>query len=360
VEDEVGGELHSVGAQTSMPSLTIKPPRPPSESNSTSPPQRETFSFSAPPPPNVTFVPPHEASSPVAPEYSPITPKVQPALPAGGPQNASPPPPAAEKNMQHAAPAQSMTSNMQYLPPPPSQPFSSKDSTDAIALRAAISTLQFQKKKAQEDLRTLEITKNRALQNPQYFRGELIAGRLREQRPQIGGLQAIIDQAESSDESDDEAAVLGTDPDNRMDAAAAALAQEMRAAELPDSLPSRPPNSSSSEPPPTNSLKPAAFSQIPGAQNVVRMPHINWEKYHIVGDVLEQIHEQQRRWPGVSGDVQDRGREFGVAAPYSPFQDVLEVHDANGKRKDSAAISASLTTLTGNLNEHPMETRRKN
>lgn len=360
MEEKVSGELHSVGAQTPMPSLTIKPPRPPSENNSTSPPQPDKFTFSVPPPANVTFAPPHEASSPIAPEYSPITPKVQPALPACDPENAVRPPPAADTNTRRPAPAQSMTSPMQYMPPPLSQPFSSEDSTDAIALRAAISTLQFQKKKAQEDLRILETTKKQALQDPHRFRGELIAGRLREQRPQVDGLQAIIDQAESDgDESDDEEARSPANQDDRMDTETTTSPQKSRPADFPNSKRSRPPSSSSVRPPSTSSMKPVSFSQIPGAQNVVRMPHINWEKYHIVGEVLEQMHEQQRRWPGVSLDAQDKGREFSVAAPYSPFHDVLEANEANGRRKDSAAVSTSLTMPTGNMNEHSIEARRK-
>ena len=244
----------------------------------------------------------------------------------------------------------------EYIPQPSPQPFSSEDSTDAIALRAAISALQFQKKKAQDDLRTLQATKQHALDNPQQFRDALAAGRLKEHRPQFGGVQAIFDQAESDD--DEERAALGADAEDEVmqdgdDEASA------RPLEVPDSQPSRPSTSSGKQPEAPPQAKPADFSQIPGPQNVVRMPHINWEKYHIVGEPLDRMHEQQRRWPGSSFAYgQDKGREYAVAAPYSPFYDQLEGRDANGSRKDSVAPSHALATPTGTVSEHPMETRR--
>jgi hypothetical protein len=358
-----------------MPSLTIKPPKPPSSNDPSSspPPPAHPFTFSAPPPSNVSFIPPQQ--EPVAPAYSPITPKVVPAVlssqhgrflpPPGAPPQAAtttmlPPtevPPAPAMNRPTPATAE-------YIPQPPPQPFSSKDSTDAIALRAAISALQFQKKKAQDDLRTLEATKKEALQDPQRFKEELVSGRLREQRPQFGGVQAILDQSDSDEDEEEEEAGPGASRDDEIVMNDAKLRDTKPAAELSHSHPqSQDPVSESSSPSkqkkPNIDDKPVDFSRIPGPQNVVRMPYINWEKYHVVGEPLERMHEHQRKWPGNFAYGHDQGREYAVAAPYSPFTDVLgDGQEVNGGRKDSLGGYNSSALTTPTVSEHPMETRR--
>ena len=243
----------------------------------------------------------------------------------------------------------------EYISPPPPQPFSSEDATDAIALRAAISSLQFQKKKAQDDIRALEKIRKQALDDPEVFKNELAAGRLNERKPQIGDLRAILDQADSdSEDGDGEHARLGASAD---DEEVSNGAQETtKLVEIPDSQPSRPTTSSSTRPPQTNAHNPPPFDSIPGPQNVVRMPYINWEKYHISGDALDSMHEQQRRWPGNFAYGQDRGREHVVAAPYSPWLDSLDGQQRWDveSRKDSIATPV----VTPTVSEHPMETRR--
>jgi hypothetical protein len=342
----------------SMP-LTIKPPRPPSE---------PTAASSQPSSSN------DGSSSPVAPAYSPITPKVQPALPAIGhtqhgfevpsipPTNAIPdimmhddrPP---EQPYDHHSqpshpftggkapipppappPAPSAISETEYIPEPPPQPFSSEDSADAVALRAAISSLQFQKQKAKSDLQVLEGLKKKALEDPQRYKRELLAGTLKEQRPNFGSIRDVLDAPEEEGDDDDEV-VLG-------------------ASDSPASRAGANHDHSSSEVSPTNQPagKDAPFGQIPGPQTVVRMPPINWDKYHVVGESLDALHEQQRRWPGSTPGQGDRGREHSVAAPYSPFYDTLDSPAQQQHRNDSHA--SALGTSFGSTSEHPMETRR--
>ncbi|KAI7416042.1 hypothetical protein KC332_g3183 [Hortaea werneckii] len=361
----------------------------------------------------------NDAGSPTAPEYSPITPKVQPILPAisssqqyDGPLQQPPPPSPPPSGMnphypppplpqpqpqqqehRHDAPSvqhqqqqqqpqlQPQTNNItpstnpaeaaaapaipptSFIPQPAPLPFSSEDSTDAIALRAAISALQFQKKKAQEDLRTLEHTKQHALKNPSQFKEALVAGKLKEERREFGGVQGILDENDSGEEgaSDDEDGVGQTPaPDGEDDAMGGATEEVARKGstngEAPVAAGGR--NTSDSAPPapapaqhdqeynrsqsPTTK-NPAAqqehFPPIPGAQNVVRTPYINWEKYHILSEPLDRLHEQQRRWPGVGGispsDQRRRRseREYSVAAPYSPFYDRLD-EDTLLRRRD--------------------------
>ena len=350
----------STRAQQSMP-LTIKPPRPPSE---------PTAASSQPSSSN------DGSSSPVAPAYSPITPKVQPALPAVGhshhgfevppipPTNAIPdmmmhddlpteqpydhhshpshpftggkapiPPP-----VPSPPPAPSAIPETEYIPEPPPQPFSSEDSADAVALRAAISSLQFQKQKARTDLQVLEGLKKKALEDPQRYKRELLAGTLKEQRPNFGSIRDVLDAPEEEGDDDDEV-VLG-------------------ARDSPNSCAGANHDQSSSEVSPTN--KPAGkdtpFGQIPGPQTAVRMPPINWDKYHVVGESLDALHEQQRRWPGSTPGQDNRGREHSVAAPYSPFYDTLDSPAQQQQRNDSHG--SALGTSFGSTSEHPMETRR--
>lgn len=371
-----GGKVHlRTGRQppTPMPSLILKPPRKSSSSprqNTASPPQA-AFTFSAPPPQSIQQNAFTTTTYEQSPAFSPITPHAAPLLPVPARRDDSSRvvPPSADvpimaANEQQPPAARSAIAPAEYMPQPPPQPFSNEDSLDAIALRAAISALQFQKKKAQEDIRSLETMKKAAVEHPRRFKEALVAGRLREQRPQFGGLQALLDAAESDSEEEgveDQGHAAGVSEERASDEVMDDGSSRPREAEVPDSQPSRPTTASSSKGQPTWQDPPPDFSRMPGAQPVVRMPHINWEKYHIVGEGLDQLHEQQRRWPGSTFAYgQERGREYSVAAPYSPFYDTVggQGQGAGHGRKDSVATSNALPTPTGTVSEHPMETRR--
>ena len=69
------------------------------------------------------------------------------------------------------------------------------------------------------------------------------------------------------------------------------------------------------------------FADFPAQQNIVRCPPINWSKYHVVGESLDKLHQEQRRRP-TSGEphtdnVSARAPEHVIAAPYSPWTDKL-------------------------------------
>ncbi|KAK4507429.1 hypothetical protein PRZ48_001164 [Zasmidium cellare] len=303
---------------------------------------------------------PAGSSSPVAPAYSPITPKVQPVLPAtvhapfvpaenGGNFTFSPGEPTAPRlpQLPQQPPQQPKPSiaPTEYIPQPPNLPFSSKDATDAIALRAAISTLQFQKMKAKDDLKTLESIKQLALDDPKHFKTEFAAGRLNESRPKLGDLRAILDEDDDDDDEDEEEEEV-----------------KLGASREDEGMESRPADQDTNMDVTTkkeaNTTK--SFPRIPGPQSVVRMPPVNWDKYGIVGEPLENMHAQQRRWPGSTSSIgQDKGREHTIAAPYSPWLDHLDPQQrAEGDtfRKDSGAASS---TPPGTISEHPMETRSR-
>lgn len=245
-------------------------------------------------------------------------------------------------------PAPSAVPETEYIPEPPPQPFSSEDSTDAVALRAAISSLQFQKQKAKNDLQTLDALKKQALAEPQRYRRELIAGRLKEQRPDFGSIRDVLDAPEEEGDDDDEV-VLGAKEEHDLPASRT----ESQPSEQAGGHESTTRQAAGTD---------APFSRIPGPQDIVRMPPVNWDKYHVVGESLDALHEQQRRWPGSLPGQDSRGREHSVAAPYSPFYDTLDSqaqHQQHGMRNDSYGNGSALGTSFGTTtSEHPMETRR--
>ncbi|EME49085.1 hypothetical protein DOTSEDRAFT_142719 [Dothistroma septosporum NZE10] len=257
-----------------------------------------------------------------------------------------------------------MISPTEYIPQPPNLPFSSEDASDAIALRAAISTLQFQRKKAQGDLKTLQSLKQLALDHPAHFKTELAAGKLTEQRPKLGDLSAILDQEGDDDDGDDDEDEDSSEKMKRRrnglndHATRNGSVSPHLPAEIPDSQPSPPRSQTDSlEKMDVDTMKP--FPRIPGPQKVVRTPYVNWEKYGITGEPLDRMHTQQQKWPGTSGTSHNKGRAHVVAAPYSPFTDSVESQqrvESDG-RKDSGATSTTPGDTT--ISEHPAGTRSR-
>lgn len=69
------------------------------------------------------------------------------------------------------------------------------------------------------------------------------------------------------------------------------------------------------------------FGRFPSPQDVVRTPPIEWAKYHVVGESLDKLHQEQRSHPGLSDEEFNRGPKpppHSVAAPYRPFADRLQ------------------------------------
>lgn len=230
-------------------------------------------------------------------------------------------------------PAPSAIPETEYVPEPPPQPFSSEDSADAIALRAAISALQFQKQKAQGDLKSLEALKTQALQDPERFRRELVAGNLKEQRHDFGAIRDVL-EAPAEEGDDDDEVVLGAEEERELPASRTGIAQGSQS-----SLGNSAAN--------TSSGTQAPLPRIPGPQDVVRMPPVNWDKYHIVGEPLDALHEQQRRWPGSVPGQENRGREHSVLAPYSPFYDTLESKTQQPQSNGRSGSHGNAATMSG-------------
>ncbi|KAI4105368.1 MAG: hypothetical protein LQ339_003432 [Xanthoria mediterranea] len=169
----------------------------------------------------------------------------------------------------------------------PLQPFSESDNPDAIALRSAISVLQIQRQQALRDLAALEKQKKLAAADPKAFAMDLMTGEVKE---------------------------VATGP---------------LSSQTGFPLPSNDVQKENGEQVESDSqahkkTKHLAFGDIPGSQDVVRCPPIEWAKYHVLGQPLDTLHEEQRKRPldgQRSEDAQIGGAEHVIAAPYDPFSD---------------------------------------
>lgn len=247
----------------------------------------------------------------------------------------------------------------EYIAQPPSVPFDLDDNTDAIALRAAISSLQMQRQRAQEDMRQLQRVKREAVAHPEEWRRGLLDRYARKRRASQGRGRPGGRSPGMEDGGD---ARAGAEAEG-MDVDGGGEVDEQHVLEVPETqqsggwpsfgsstgshfAPAPPP-----PPPPGDLDHDHDPFQTPSMQNVVRMPPINWAKYHIIGEPLERMHRVQQSRPsdGLGGE----GRAT-IAAPYSPFTDSLDSGQHSprdvGDRKDSGCNAAEML--------HPMQTRR--
>jgi len=212
------------------------------------------------PPPIVTADIPPRSSTPPRPSYSPVTPTISQAALFPAGTSARQP--------------------VEWMDDPEPVPLNLDENPDAIALHSALGILQVQRQNNLRAIRHLRDMKAVALQHPQAFVDDLKAGKLSD-----------ADTADDidADESDDDAAggASGDAQANRGDGG-------------------------------------SRFGKFPPPQTIVRCPPINWAKYHIVGEPLDRLHQEQRRRPGAAdSDPGTPQRDHVIAAPYSPFVDKL-------------------------------------
>ncbi|CAO1606394.1 hypothetical protein XANCAGTX0491_009892 [Xanthoria calcicola] len=208
------------------------------------------------------------SDSPTSPPFSPITPVMS------------------SESLSQSSQNQNASQATKVLP---LQPFSESDNPDAIALRSAISVLQIQRQQALRDLAALEKQKKLAAADPKAFAMDLMTGEVKEVATgplssQTGFPLPSNDVQKENDEQ---------------------VESDTQAHQK---------------------TKHPAFGDIPGSQDVVRCPPIEWAKYHVLGQPLDTLHEEQRKRPldgQRSEDAQDRRAEHVIAAPYDPFSDRL-------------------------------------
>ena len=262
-----------------------------------------------------------QAPSPTAPPYSPITPTMSASLPANSTV-------AADNANFHAHPAFAQSHNAAVvaqnartisegsasqqsagnLRPPAPEPIHMSDNPDAIALRAATSILQLQRQQALRDLKLLEVQKEKALEDPEGFARGVSEGKIKAR-----GMSGILPLSSDHDgtEARDDGRGDRPDTDKEFDG---------------------------NKDQHTN--KNDTFGTIPSAQNVVRMPPVNWAKYHVVGESLDKLHEEQRVRPSLGQATRDenqrpgeRAQESVIAAPYNPWIDKVDEKPTRTKKK---------------------------
>jgi len=225
-----------------------------------------------------------ESASPNRPPVSPITPKASVAQLAPVERTEAQPRP---------APAPVATFRQQ----PPSVAISESENPDAIALRSAISLLQLQREKSKQDLKALAELKSVAVSDPLGF-----ARSIQQNRAQAAqSYNDVLTPTLANLTREDSEGAGGVEEGHN--------GAEMRK----DSA--------------TTSASAAApkFPTIPQPQNIVRCPPVNWAKYHVVGEPLDKMHEEQKKWPGHSEPPRNqsgrRAPAHAVASPYSPLTD---------------------------------------
>ncbi|KAH9878952.1 hypothetical protein J1614_002387 [Plenodomus biglobosus] len=269
-----------------MPALlvdTTNPP-PPSSTDASSPSERSTKRS--------------QSASPNRPPVSPITPTVTAAQLA--PVDCTeaharivppPPPPRLPQPTQPPPPPRAT-----FIPQPPAVAISESENPDAIALRSAISLLQLQREKSKRDLKALQELKAVAVADPQAFAQSIHEQQAQAARsyhdvltPTLSGLTDSVPNVEDHGDT-------GPGANARKDSADVNI-----------------------------KLPRTRIPPIPQPQNIVRCPPIEWSKYHISGEPLDKMHEEQKNWPGCTEPRRtksgQRAPPHSVSAPYSPFTD---------------------------------------
>lgn len=204
--------------------------------------------------------------------------------------------------------------------PPQPVPISESTNSDAIALRAAMSILQLQRQQALRDMQTLEKQKEAAIANPEAFARDVASGKIKAR-----GMRDILGPVGEMKD-----VVNGSNPRHKGGLDGHAVDDAMDGEEMDDS---------GDEDDKSEVANDNAFGEIPSEQNVVRMPPINWAKYHIVGESLDKLHEEQRSRPVAGQPLRDedlrprqRAPEHVIASPYDPWRDKLEAKEKGRTR----------------------------
>jgi hypothetical protein len=223
--------------------------------------------------------------------------------------------------------------------PPSPVPIAESENPDVIALRASMGILQVQHMTAKKDMERLQKMKDEALKDPEAYVKALVE-RMNTQSSEKGAnllTPTVQNLVSALGKKSDVVKGLDEKKDGNEDVKMATSTEEAAEKDSDDE---------SSEPP-------ERFPVPPSAQNVYRMPPINWAKYQVVGDVLDLMHDDQRNRPipGMPDGIDsDRTEDYNAAAPYQPVVDaarlarIIPGQNGNG--------------YMGNSGDHPMVTRR--
>ncbi|ELR04601.1 hypothetical protein VC83_04146 [Pseudogymnoascus destructans] len=233
-------------------------------------------------------------SSPPQPPYSPITPTLAAARLD---TNVPPLPQQPLRTYTHSRP------DATFIPPPPApvEVIDFDSNTDVLAVKSAISLLQLQKKKAAQDIRTLQRFKNLAMQDPEAFLRAADLGEIR-----TDGDATFPEDSEEGDEYE-------VDRDVEMNGMGglATKGEGHKEASMNNGT--------------SHTKTHSSFPPLPVPQKVVKVPPINWAQYGVIGDSLDKLHNDQLQHPtpgsparlGPDGQVLNgyTGTEFEMRDP---------------------------------------------
>ncbi|XWW92963.1 hypothetical protein V2A60_000891 [Cordyceps javanica] len=244
---------------------------------------------------------PRAASPPNGPPMSPITPPLHATRLPGDGSTAS-----SRQPLTHTT--QQTPATLPLAPGP--EPIDFDANPDTIALKSAIAVLQLQRQRATADIRALSSAKEAAVDDPEAFVQDLVAGRVNQPAAGIRG-------ATTSDDGDG-------DGDQEQE-------QEQE------------------DTPAQQRQQTKQWATLPRPQDVVRCPPINWSQYAVVGDSLDKLHAEQvarptqgtpaAYIPGHAGMYEFRGGDGrqeayqGVAVPYNPVKDRVDRKATSKARK---------------------------
>jgi hypothetical protein len=255
-----------------------------------------------------------------------------------------------------------------YNPPsalprkPDATPISESDNVDVIALRSAISILQLQHQTAERDIRALDRLRQEALKDPEAYVKELVR-RVNERggsggvsvggnvpgdllAPTVGNLLQTLGSEHELLRMEEGQSELGATQESRTENSATAKVQkkgsEEQTKENPTNKDDDDVDMEDDSDEDSDLAQHSRFPATPTAQNVYRMPPVNWAKYQVVGGALDRLHEEQRKRPALGQpEKSEKPDEHVLAAPYAPVVDAAKLGPGG---------------LNGS--EHPMVTRK--
>lgn len=183
-----------------------------------------------------------------------------------------------------------------------------------------MSILQLQRQQALRDMQTLEKQKEAAVANPEAFARDVASGKIKAR-----GMRSVLGPVGEMQDG-----FNGVDSRRKGDLDGGPADDVEDGGEMDDS---------GDEEDRSMARIGNTFGDIPSEQNVVRMPPVNWAKYHIVGESLDKLHEEQRSRPVAGQPLRDedlkpkqRAPEHVIASPYDPWRDKLDVKEKGRTR----------------------------
>jgi hypothetical protein len=224
----------------------------------------------------------------------------------------APPPPIKTQPAKPKGPQKPTPPQAEFIPRPPPIPFSGNTNPDAVALRATADILQVQKARATENIQRLEQLKLLNREDPKEFLKQLVAGNLKGSEsdkdgilgptvgPEVERLLAALDMG-SKKENEQGDAKAGADDKEKIPDRKDSVKGDDKALDEKKEYP-----------------------RFPTPQNIVRTPAINWAKYGILGETIDNMHEEQKTNPTLGEPEQLANRRSQPATPVVETDQALE------------------------------------